>query len=99
MPYLGPARAVFIEQRFGIFHPDPNPRPRISLIALTEKTVASTSRDRNESRRLPIKLEPKALDVILDAGFNATYAQDRTDAFESNGIGFGNCAGRHRVTS
>lgn len=71
---------VFAKEGFGVFDADPDPGPRIPLIALTEENVTTVPRDGTKARRLPIESEAEFLNIVVDARGDTLYAKNRTDS-------------------
>src|SRR5215471_5604860 len=83
MAHLGTAGTKLFEERF--VHTDPDPGSRIALVSLTQKNVATISRNGCDDRRLPVNLESETADVIFEACGEALHAKDWSDALEATG--------------
>ena len=89
MADFGAAAPVFIQEGVGIFDADPDPCAGVSLVAFTQENVAAAAGDGGEEWRLsfgelPIFLEAKNFDEVLDAGGSVLHAQNWADSSETN---------------
>jgi hypothetical protein len=84
MANLCAATLVLFQQSIGIFDADPNPAATVSLVTLAQENVALAAAHGREIRALPVHLNPKGSNGVLDAGRNISHAQDGGDSFKPN---------------
>src|SRR5689334_1978267 len=82
MPDLCTACPVFRLETFSIFHTDPYPSTRMSLIAFREEKAAFATGDRRERGKPPVDFEAQASHIVIDTGLNVVHPQDRRDSLE-----------------
>src|SRR5687767_8079484 len=80
MPHLRSFLLILCEESLDVTQTDPNPAPRISLIALAQHQVASIARYGCHNPRFePIQFEPENPHIVVDAGRKFLHAKNWGD--------------------